>query len=204
MYRSLTRRQKEILDYISAYADSNGYSPSLEEIRDHFGLKAISTVHEHIENLKGKGYLKKEINQARSVEVVDHKLGSGEFAEIQNLGTITAGQPIEAIEDPEPLLVNRELLGRAGTYYALKVRGDSMIEEGIHDGDIIIVRDQKSAQDGDKVVAIVQDNLATLKTFYREKNRIRLQPANPTLKPSFYRHVEIRGKVVSLLRSYLS
>jgi len=202
MYKALTRRQKEILEYVKAFTATNGYAPSLEEIRSNFKLKAISTVHEHLLNLKHKGYLKKEINQSRGIEIVDPTLASNHFIEIQNLGTITAGKPIEAVEDPEPVLVNKELLSSNGTYYALTVRGDSMIDEGIHDGDLIVVREQKTANNGDTVVAIVQDNMATLKTFYREKNRVRLQPANPNYKPSFYREIEIRGKVVSLIRKF--
>lgn len=202
MYKSLTRRQREILNFVSDFAEGNGYSPSLEEIRDYFKLSAISTVHEHLTNLKKKGYLSKEINQARSLKLIDPTLGDNHFVEIQNLGTITAGKPIEAIEDPEPILVNKELLGRSGKYYALTVRGESMIEDGIHDGDIIVIRDQNTARAGDTIVAIVQDNMATLKKFYREKNRIRLQPANPTLKARYYSEIEVRGKVVSLLRRF--
>lgn len=202
MYPSLTKRQKEILDFIQAYYSKKKFAPSLEEIKIHFDLRAISTVHEHIENLKSKGYLKKEMNQARGIELINPDLESNRFVEIQNLGVITAGQPIEAVEDPEPLLVNREILANPGRYYALTVRGESMIEEGIHDGDVVIVREQHIANNGDTIVAVVQDNLATLKKFYREKNRVRLQPANPTLKPRYYRNVEIRGRVVSLIRRF--
>jgi len=202
MYKSLTRRQKEILDFINNYTIANGYAPSLEEICGYFNLKAISTVHEYIENLKRKGYLKKEMNQARGIELIDPTLKDNHFVEIQNLGVITAGEPIEAIEDPEPILINKELLSTTGRYYALTVRGNSMIDEGIHDGDLVVIKEQSTAQNGDTVVAIVQDNLATLKKFFKEKNRIRLQPANPTLKPRYYRNLEVRGKVVSLIRRF--
>ncbi len=202
MYPSLTKRQKEILDFIQAYYSKKKFAPSLEEIKVYFDLRAISTVHEHIENLKAKGYLKKEMNQARGIELINPDLESNKFIQIQNLGIITAGKPIDAVEDPEPLLVNREILAIPGRYYALTVRGESMIEEGIHDGDIVIVREQRTADNGDTVVAIIQDNLATLKKFYKEKSRIRLQPANPTLKPRYYRSVEIRGRVVTLIRRF--
>ncbi|MBN1331568.1 transcriptional repressor LexA [Candidatus Dojkabacteria bacterium] len=202
MYKTLTKRQKEILDYIDNYAEVKGYAPSLEEVKKHFRLKAVSTVHEHIENLKKKGYLKKEINQARGIEVIDPTLDENNFAQIQNLGTITAGEPIEAVEDPEPLLVSKELLSANGTYYALTVKGDSMVEEGILDGDIVVVRQQKTADNGEAVIAVLQDNLATLKKFYKEKNRVCLQPANDALKPKYYRNIEIRGKVVSLIRKF--
>lgn len=181
---------------------ANGYSPSLEEIRAYFKLSAISTVHEHIDNLKRKGYLKKEINQARGIELIDPNLEDNHFVEIQNLGTITAGEPIEAIEDPEPLLVHKDILSSNGRYYALSVRGESMIDEGIHDGDVVVIKEQNTANNGETIIAVIQDNMATLKKYYKEKNRIRLQPANPTLKPRYYREIEIRGKVVSLIRKY--
>jgi len=202
MYKTLTKRQKEILDYIDNYAEVKGYAPSLEEIKSYFKLKAVSTVHEHIDNLKRKGYLKKEVNQARGIEVIDPTLSENSFAQIQNLGTITAGEPIEAIEDPEPMLISKELLSANGTYYALTVRGDSMINEGILDGDVVIVKQQKTAENGEAIVAVLQDNLATLKKYYKEKNRVCLQPANDDLKPKYYRNIEIRGKVVSLIRKF--
>lgn len=202
MYKALTRRQKEILDYITDYSKVNGYAPSLEEIGVHFNLKAVSTIHEHIENLKHKGYLNKEMNQARGIEIIDPELSEQQFLQIQNLGVITAGKPIEAVEDPEPMYITRELLKSPGRYYALTVRGDSMIEDGIFDGDVVVIREQSYADNGDTVVAVVQDNMATLKRFYKEKNRVRLQPANENLKARFYRNVQIRGKVVSLIRSF--
>lgn len=202
MYKALTKRQKEIFDYINNYTEVKGYAPSLEEIKKYFKLKAVSTVHEHIDNLKKKGYLKKSMNQARSLEVVDFDLSGNSFAEIQNLGTITAGEPIEAVEDPEPLMVNKNLLSKDGRYYALTVRGESMINDGILDGDVVVVREQKTANNGDVVIAIIQENLATLKKFFKEKNRICLQPANDRLEPKYYREIEIRGKVVSLIRKF--
>ncbi|MBD3280984.1 transcriptional repressor LexA [Candidatus Dojkabacteria bacterium] len=202
MYKTLTKRQKEILDYIEDYAAVKGYAPSLDEIKAHFKLSAVSTVHEHIDNLKRKGYLKKEVNQARGIEIIDPTLDENNFAQIQNLGIITAGEPIEAIEEPEPILVSKEFLPKNGTYYALTVRGDSMVDEGILDGDVVVVRQQKSAQNGEAVIAVIQDNLATLKKYYKEKNRVCLQPANDNLEPKYYRDVEIRGKVVSLIRKF--
>lgn len=202
MYKPLTKRQREILDFIENYTTTKGYSPSLEEIKDNFNLSAVSTIHEHLENLKKKGYLKKVINQSRSISVIDPNLAENNFVEIQNLGIITAGKPIEAVEDPEPLLVSKDILSEFGRYYALSVRGDSMIEDGILEGDIIIVREQNTANNGDTVIAVLKDNLATLKRFYKEKNRIRLQPANAKLSPSYYREIEVRGKVVSLIRQF--
>ena len=199
MFSPLTPRQKQILDFIDLYCKVNKLAPSLEEIRKHFKLKAVSTVHEHIEKLKKKGYLTKEMNQARGIKTTtDLGLKEEKFIEINLLGRIAAGKPIEAIEDPEPLLINKEILknGR-GEYYALEVVGDSMIEDGIHEDDVVIIKAQNTANNGDTVVAIVGNNTATLKRFYKEKNIIRLQPANSELSPMFYKNVEIRGRGIS-------
>lgn len=202
MLAPLTSRQKEILEYINVYYQMNRIAPSLDEIKQHFKLRAVSTVHEHVEKLKAKGYLKKEMNQARGIRTTyQNDLGEN-FVEINVLGNIAAGDPIEAVENPEPILVDMGLLKGTGDFYALQVKGSSMIEDGIFEGDIVIIRAQSTAQNGDTVVAIVKDNAATLKKFYLEKDRVKLQPANSSLKPMFYRQVEIRGKVVALLRNY--
>ena len=198
LVRSLTPKQKNILDYIINYSQKNNFAPSLEEIRSYFRLNAISTVYQHVEALRNKGYLKKEDNQPRGV--TQFKTTS-EVIEIPLLGLISAGQPIEVIENPEPLLVSKQFVGQQGNHYALKVKGDSMIEEGIHDGDIVIIREQKTANDGETVVAIININETTLKKIYRENNRIRLQPANQSLLPIFTNEVEIRGKVISIIRN---
>lgn len=196
--RLLTPKQKKILDFIKSYSRKYKYAPSLEEIADQFRLKAISTVHQYIEALRNKGYLKKENNQPRSLSPLKE---TPEVVEIPLLGFITAGEPIEAIENPEPLLVSRNLLAKSGRHYALKVRGNSMIDEGIFDGDTVIIREQKTADNGDTVIAIINKNEATLKKLYREKDRIRLQPANQSLLPIFSTDVEIRGKVISIIRN---
>ena len=148
--------------------------------------------------MRNKGYLKKEDNQPRGVTPFKT---TSEVIEIPLLGLISAGQPIEVIENPEPLLVSKQFVGQQGNHYALKVKGDSMIEEGIHDGDIVIIREQKTANDGETVVAIINRNETTLKKIYRENNRIRLQPANQSLLPIFTNEVEIRGKVISIIRN---
>lgn len=202
MLAPLTPRQKEILDYINIYYQTNRIAPSLDEIKHHFKLRAVSTVHEHVEKLKSKGYLKKEMNQARGIRTTfQNDLGEN-FIEVNVLGNIAAGQPIEAVEDPEPILVDIGLLKGTGNFFALVVKGDSMLEDGIFDGDFVIVRAQNIANNGDTVVAVVKDNMATLKRFYREKDVIRLQPANEKLKPMYFREVEVRGKVVALIRKY--
>lgn len=195
----LTKKQKPILTFIENYIRENDYSPSLEEVAGHFDL-AISTVHEHIEGLKEEGYLEKIENQPRSIQLLqDNKL---ELVEVPLLGTIAAGQPIETIEIPEETItIPKNDIGKFGNFYALRVQGDSMINDGIFDGDIVVLREQKNAEDGQTVVAIIDDNQATLKKIYREKNRFRLQPANQNILPFYRKEVEIRGIVVKVIRN---
>lgn len=202
MLMPLTPRQKQILEFINLYQQANRIAPSLEEIRQHFKLRAVSTVHEHIEKLKSKGYLRKEMNQARGIRTTMQDSLQSEFIEIDVLGNIAAGQPIEAVENAEPISVSSYLLPKGGNYYALNVVGDSMVEDGIFSGDVVIIRSQTDADNGATVVAVVDDNRATLKRFYREKDRIKLQPANATMKPMYYKSVEVRGKLVALIRRY--
>lgn len=195
--RNLTPKQKKILDFIGLCYKENGFAPSLEEIGKQFKLKAVSTVHQHVEALKAKGYLKKENNQPRGISPFEKIENS---VEIPLLGFIAAGKPIEALETPEPLLVNKQLLAKSGNHYALRVAGNSMIDEGIFDGDTVLVREQKTAENGETVVAIIDGGGATLKKIYRENGRVRLQPANQTFLPLFPQEVEIKGKVVSIIR----
>lgn len=195
---SITPKQKKVLDFITSYTQKKGYAPSLEEIKLHLNLKAISTVHEHVEALKDKGYLKKEVNQPRGVLPINKDIKT---VEIPLVGTITAGEPIEALEIPdETITITKGLLGSLNNYYALRVRGSSMINEGIFDGDIVVIRKQQTADNGQTVVAIIDENQATLKKLYREKDKIRLQPANPTLFPIYRDEVEVRGVVVEIIR----
>ena len=197
----LTPKQKQILDYIKKYIKEKGYAPSLEDIRRRFKLFSRSTVHQHIEALRIKGYLNKIENQPRSIEL-NEKQRRSDLVAIPLLGTIAAGEPIEAIEIPdETITTSKEQIGDPSKHYALRVDGDSMIEEGIFDGDIVIVREEKTAENGQTVVAIIDNNEATLKKIYREKNQFRLQPANPTLFPIYRKEVEIRGIVVKIIRN---
>jgi len=194
----LTPKQKKVLDYITSYTQKKGYAPSLEEIKLHLKLKAISTIHEHVNALKEKGYLKKEENLPRAVLPVDK---NSTIFEIPLMGTIAAGEPIEALEIPnETVTVAKALLGNIKDYYALRVRGSSMIDEGIFDGDVVVIRKQQIADNGQTVVAIIDNNQATLKKLYKEKDRIRLQPANPSLFPIYRDEVEVRGVVVEIIR----
>jgi len=203
MLSPLTPKQKQILDYINLYWQANKIAPCLEEIKGHFHLKAISTVHEHIEKLKQKGYLRKEMNQARSMRITSATDRGEEIVEIDLLGNIAAGEPIEAIENAEPILVSKAILPKNNVpVFALRVKGNSMVEDGIFNDDLIVVQSQVTANNGDTVVAIVDKEFATLKKFYKEKDRIRLQPANSSMSPIYLRSVEIRGKLIALIRQY--
>jgi repressor LexA len=198
----LTKRQREILDYIESFLESYGYSPSFEEIARFFGYSSLATVHEHLSNLERKGYLRKNYNKSRSLELVPSE---GTLAvELPLLGSVAAGLPIEAIEEQETVSVPHDML-HPGSNYVLRVRGDSMIDEQIRDGDYIIVNSRQTAENGEMVVALVGGDSATVKKFYLERGgRIRLQPANPTMDPMYFdpSEVTIQGIVVAVIRRY--
>ena len=197
---TLTKKQKQIYDYIKKYIRKNGISPTFEEIKRHMRLKALSTISEHVEELIEKGFVVKNGYGARSIEIVNNN--KFDLIQIPLLGTIAAGQPIEAIENyGETITLARNELGMPGQHYALKVKGDSMVNDGIFDGDIVVIRKQESADDGQTVVAIIDNNEATLKKIYREKTRIKLQPANQAILPIFRKEVEVRGVVVKIVRN---
>jgi len=200
----LTRRQKEILDYIEGFIGEWGYSPSFEEIAESFGYSSLATVHEHLSNLERKGYIRKSYNESRSVELV--RLGQGAPSmELPLLGAVAAGLPIEAIPDTETVAVPPDMVRRQKDNYVLRVEGNSMIEEQIRDGDYIVVQAQPNAEDGEMVVALVRGDSATVKKLYREpEGRIRLQPANPTMQPIVVdaHDVQIQGVVVGVIRKY--
>ncbi len=193
-----SKRQAEILQFAREYRGENGYSPALAEIAKHFDI-SIPTVHEHISHLRDKNLLTAEHGKKRSIQVLhDHKSAT---IEIPLMGLIAAGGPIEAISDPKPIEVPRNMLSSGANYYALKVTGRSMIEEGISDGDIVIVREQQTVEDGEKAIAYMPDrNEVTLKKIYREGDRVKLVPANKYMEPFYETNVEIQGKVVGLLR----
>ena len=193
-----SKRQAEILQFAREYRRENGYSPSLTEIAKHFDI-SIPTVHEHISLLQDKNLLTAEKGKKRSIQALrDHK---SPVIQIPLMGFISAGGPIEAIRDPQPIEVPRNMLSSGADYYALKVTGRSTIEEGISDGDIVIIRDQQTVDDGEKAVAYMPDrNEVTLKKIYREKDRIKLVPANKYMEPFYETNVEIQGKVVGVLR----
>ena len=194
----LTKRQKQILDFIAIRTKKTEVAPSLGEIRKHFRLKSVSNIHQHIEAIKNKGYLQKEKNQHRSIEVVKER----KFFDIPILGNITAGQPIEVIENFEDTVsINNNSIKNPKEYYALNVIGDSMIDEGIFDGDIVVIKKQSTACNGQTVVAVIDDDKTTLKKIYKEKDQFRLQPANQFMKPLFRTEVEIRGVVIQVIRN---
>jgi repressor LexA len=200
----LTKRQREILDYIDGFIADQGYAPSFEEIAEHFGYSSLATVHEHLSNLERKGYIRKAYNESRSIELVQPGLGAP-TVELRLLGAVAAGLPIEAILDSETVAVPPDMVRRQKENYVLRVEGNSMIEEQIRDGDYIVVQAQQNAEDGEMVVALVGGEAATVKKLYREPGgRIRLQPANPTMEPIIVdaRDVRIQGVVVGVIRKY--
>jgi len=198
----LTKRQKEILDFITGFIDENGYSPSMEEIAEHFQFASLNAVFKHLEALESRGFLRRDSNRARSIQ-----LSPEDPVGIQALplyGYVAAGQPIEAVSSPETLQVPDEFLPRRGSYYVLQVQGESMIDEHIQDGDYVVVESRDAAHPGEMVVALVDGDNVTLKKFYREGQRIRLQPANETLDPIILDEdrVKIQGVIVSVMRKY--
>ena len=199
----LTKRQKEILDHIDGFIAERGYAPSFEEIAHHFGYSSLATVHEHLSNLERKGYIRKSYNESRSIELVKPDEGP-QAVELPLLGAIAAGLPIEAVGQTESFAVPPDMVRRGRDNYVLKVQGDSMIDEQIRDGDWVVVEDRKTADNGEMVIALVDGQDVTLKKFYKESNRIRLQPANPTMQPIYVEPdgLQIQGVVVGVMRKY--
>ncbi len=197
----ITKKQKEALDFIGGYKKKKGYAPSLEEIKKHLGLSSVSTAHHHVKALEGLGYLSREENQPRGIDVFQ----SEQMIQIPLLGTIAAGMPIEAMETKEIIAIPRSRLPRSlGNIYALKVVGNSMIDENINDGDIVLVRHQSTADNGEKVVALIDNHEATLKTFFKERGQVRLQPANKKMEPIIVRSgntgFAIQGVVLGVIK----
>lgn len=199
---TLTKRQKQMVDYLEHYISEHGYAPTLAEIGQYFGLSSLATVHKHLRNLEQKGAIRREHNHSRALELPRAKQAG--IHEIKLQGTVAAGVPIEAIEGNESISVPEEFIRRDETF-CLKVKGESMIDDGIRDGDYIIVESRESADNGETVIALVGGNEATVKKFYREPDgRVRLQPANTTMQPIIVdpKDLMIRGVVVGLMRHY--
>jgi DNA adenine methylase len=194
----ITKKQQQVLNFITAYQKRKGYAPSLKEICKKFKIASVSTAHFHVSKLRDLGYLEKEENKPRAIDAIKRD----EIVKVPIVGTIAAGQPIEAIEVPDSTIaISKKEIRPKEKHYALRVQGDSMVNEGIFDGDIVVLRKQETADDGQTVVAVIDDNEATLKKIYREKNRIRLQPANQTMLPIYRKEVEVRGVVVKIIRN---
>jgi len=201
---ALTRRQKQILDFVQHYLAENGYAPSFEEIAEHFSFRSLATVHEHLTNLERKGYIQRGHNESRAIELVPVP-GQSAAIELPLLGQVAAGEPIEAVAAPESIAVPQDLIPRRGSCYVLRVRGDSMIDEHIQSGDYIVVHSRDDASDGDMVVALIDGTAATVKRFYREPGGwIRLQPANEHVRPIRVHEdsILVQGSVVGVIRKY--
>lgn len=196
---ALTKKQKDVLDFITDYVREHGFSPTQKEIQTHFGFKSLGSVQDYIKYLKNGGYLN---NDSHSVRGLTPSTVTQNSEEIPLLGNIAAGTPIEAIENTNTISVPSHLLG-TGQHYALQVKGESMIEEGILDGDIAIIKHQNQAHNGQIVVAVI-DNETTLKKYFKKSKQVELHPANRTMKPLIIkdRECEIRGLLVGLIRSY--
>src|SRR3989344_1471866 len=197
---TLTKRQKQIYDFTKSYISRKGFSPTLEEIKKHFRLSSLSTIHQHIETLSEKGFITKDDNSARGIGLAEK---AAKLVKIPLLGTIAAGRPIEAIQEKETIAIPQNKLPRNGEFYALRVVGDSMIEDGINNGDVVLVKQQATADNGQKVVALIDNHEATLKKFYKERGHIRLQPANKSMEPLIFRNgrdVSIQGIVLDVIR----
>ena len=197
-----TKRQKLILDYIQEFTQMNGFAPSYREIADYFGLSSPATVHQHIKALEDKGLIQAEKKRSRSLRLVKIGMETRPAFELPLVGTITAGKPIEAIEEKEVISIPSDMVNDSTNSFVLKVKGTSMIEDGILDGDFVVCERNFYPNNGDVVVALLNNEATTLKRYYREKTRIRLQPANSTMKPFFAKNPAIQGVVKAVLRKF--
>lgn len=207
MPQVLFERERRVLEFIAQFIQRNGYAPTLVEICHGVGVRSPATVCEHIYNLEAKGFLRRYPGKTRGIEVLrDTVTASGTgVVELPILGFIAAGQPIQPHTDPNAYLqVVPTMVPNGKPAYVLQIKGNSMIEDGIYDGDYVIVQHQPDAQNGDLVVAVLPSGFATLKRIYFEQNRIRLQPANPDMSPIFTTEVKIQGKIVGLIRKFLT
>jgi len=200
----LTKRQREILDYLNEYTADNGYAPSFEEIAERFSYNSLATVHEHLSNLERKSYIKRHYNESRAIEILPSE-AFPRALELPLMGSVAAGLPIEVAAHNETVSVPEDFIRRGGAHYVLKVRGNSMIDEQIRDGDYVVVQEKKAADNGEMVIALLNNAGATVKKYYRERDgRVRLQPANETMSPMYVdpRDVSIQGVVVGVMRRY--
>ncbi|MFH1840724.1 MAG: transcriptional repressor LexA [Candidatus Shapirobacteria bacterium] len=197
-------KQRQILDYLSQYIQKNGYAPTLKEIAQAIGVNSLATVHGHITEMVKRGLVRRFKGSFRGLEVLERGVaGSIKGVDLPILGFIAAGQPIEPITDPNSKIsVSPELISGKRRAFVLQVKGVSLIEDGILDGDFVVIEEQTEAKNGDLVVALLENGFATLKRFFKETTRVRLEPANAQMQPIFAKNVRIQGKVVGLVRRY--
>ena len=200
------RRQRQILDFLNSYIAKYGHAPTLVEIAKKMGVKSLATVHEHLQSLQKKGLIKKTSGLVRSIELIDQKIGKiVRGIELPILGFIAAGSPIETYTDPgASFAVSANMVSPNKKSYVLQVKGQSMVNDGILDGDFVVIEETSEAHDGDIVVAMIENGVVTLKRFFREKDRVRLMPANSEMEPIYAKSVTIQGKCVAVIRKYQS
>lgn len=203
---TLYKRQRQILDFISQYIQKFGVSPTLKQIAEAINVSSLATIHEHLNNLEKKGILRRYKGKIRGIEILDKGFlidGGGPQVKVPILGFIAAGKPIESYTDPDAsLFVPANLISGRRRNFVLQVKGESMIDEGILDGDFVVIEEQIEVNNGDIVVAVLEDGLATLKRYFKEKTRIRLEPANSNMKPIFAKNIIIKGKVTGVIRKF--
>ena len=202
MRMAITRRQKEVIDFLSSFTQKNGYSPSYEEIASGLGLSSLATVHKHVTNLQNKGLLQRAHNRSRSIDVLPVRSGKKGSDRLPLMGRIAAGQPVEAIETAESISLS-DIIGNREVF-ALEVRGDSMRDEHIVDGDFVLVEHTSTARQGEIIVALVRGSETTLKRYYIEGTMVRLQPSNTEMEPIYVplSQIAIQGRVLGILRRY--
>lgn len=197
------KRQKQILDFLMQYIDASGYAPTLKQIAQALGVSSLATVHEHLQALEKKGLIRRKSGSTRGIVLTDHIPQSNQGIEIPIMGYIAAGSPIEAYTDPNATIsISPSMVSSSKRVYVLQVRGESMVEDAIWDGDYVVIEQQEFADNGDIVVAMLDNGAVTLKRYFRENDRVRLQPANRTMSPIYAKSVTIQGKVVGLIRKY--
>lgn len=199
----LYTRQSQIISFIKQYIDTNGYAPTLKHIAKALGVSSLATIHEHLQALERKGLIHKKIGKTRGIELIDTPYKKSEGLDAPILGYIAAGAPIEPHTDPNASLsISPDMVSASKRVFVLQVRGESMIEDGILDGDYVVVEQQEYADNGSIVVALLDNGLATLKRYYKEATRIRLEPANRKMSPIFAKNVTVQGRVVGVIRRY--
>ena len=200
----LYKRQKQVLDFLNSYIDKYGHAPTMVEIAKKLGVKSLATVHEHLATLEKKGLIRKSSGIARSIELIDKRIGKiVQGLELPILGYIAAGSPIEPYTDPNATFaISQNMVSSNKKSYVLQVKGESMIEDGILDGDFVVIEEANQARDGDIVVAMIDSGVVTLKRFFKEKDRVKLMPANSAMQPIYAKNVTIQGKCVGVIRRY--